>query len=102
MKIYTKIINNRQEVKPANRIIIIKDGFQTINPTEEMILADGWVEYITSTNPSEEELVETCKIQKLQYLYSYDDGIAVIYYLGKIHILSEIPECTLLTGEVLI
>ena len=43
MKIYTKIINNRQEVKPANRIIIIKDGFQTINPTEEMILAVGWV-----------------------------------------------------------
>jgi len=42
------------------------------------------------------------KIKEGEYLYSYDDGIAVIYYLGKIHILSEIPECTLLTGEVLL
>lgn len=41
------------------------------------------------------------KIKNGEYIYSYDDGIAVIYYLGKIHILSEIPECTLLTGEVL-
>lgn len=78
MKIYTKIINNRQEVKPANRIIIIKDGFQTINPTEEMILADGWVEYTIPTyNPSEEELVKTYKIQKLQDLYSYDESSEV-------------------------
>jgi hypothetical protein len=42
------------------------------------------------------------KIKDGEYLYSYDDGIAVIYYLGKIHILSEIPECTLLTGEVML
>lgn len=42
------------------------------------------------------------KIKDGDYLYSYDDGIGVIYYLGKIHILSEIPECTLLTGEVLL
>lgn len=30
------------------------------------------------------------------HLFSYDDGICVIMYEGKIHILSEIPECTLL------
>ena len=42
------------------------------------------------------------KIKDGEYIYSYDDGIAVIYYLGKIHILSEIPECTLLTGEVML
>jgi hypothetical protein len=41
MKIYTKTIDNRQVVMSANNIIIHKGGFQTINPTEEMILADG-------------------------------------------------------------
>ena len=33
-------------IKPANRIVIKKDGMQIFNPSEEMILADGWVEYI--------------------------------------------------------
>lgn len=42
MKIYEK----NGEVKNANRIVIITDEFQIINPTEEMILADGWVEYV--------------------------------------------------------
>lgn len=76
MKIYTKIINNRQEVKPANRIIIIKDGFQTINPTEEMILADGWVEYITHTPPvpTEEELLDSAKSRKIDEINEYDSS----------------------------
>lgn len=34
------------EIKYANYIVVNKDGMQTINPTEEQILADGWVEYI--------------------------------------------------------
>lgn len=29
-----------------NRIVIRKDGKSVYNPTEEMILADGWVEYV--------------------------------------------------------
>ena len=33
-------------VKPRKKIIIIKDDFQIINPTEEMILADGWELYV--------------------------------------------------------
>lgn len=76
MKIYTKIINNRQEVKPANRIIIIKDGFQTINPTEEMILADGWVEYIAPTPPvpTEEELLGSAKLRKIDEINEYDSS----------------------------
>lgn len=36
------------------------------------------------------------KLSLDDYLFSYDDGICVIMYKGKIHILSEIPECTLL------
>lgn len=46
MKRYFKEINGIITYKLASRIVIIKDGMQILNPTEEMILADGWVEYI--------------------------------------------------------
>ena len=42
MKLYIK----ENKIYPANRIVVIKDGMQIINPTEEQILADGWVEYV--------------------------------------------------------
>lgn len=41
MKLYTKTIDNMLVRKPASKIIIIKDGFQIFNPTEEMIFEDG-------------------------------------------------------------
>ena len=41
MKRYTK----DGVIRDANKIVITKDGMTTTNPTEEMILADGWVEY---------------------------------------------------------
>lgn len=46
MKHYTKEIDGRKVIKAANQIIIIKDDMQTFNPSEEMILEDGWVEYV--------------------------------------------------------
>lgn len=33
-------------VKTRKNIVIKKDGMQYLNPTEEMMLADGWVEYV--------------------------------------------------------
>lgn len=42
MKLYTK----DGKVSSLNNIILIKDGMQVINPTEEQVLADGWTEYI--------------------------------------------------------
>lgn len=41
MKLYTK----NGKVSSLNNIILIKDGMQVINPTEEQVLADGWTEY---------------------------------------------------------
>lgn len=46
MKQYSKIINGKTVVKAANRIVVQTDDAQIFNPTEEMILADGWVEYV--------------------------------------------------------
>lgn len=50
MKTYTK----NGQIKQSNRIVVRitkevngeQKTFQVINPTEEMILADGWVEYV--------------------------------------------------------
>lgn len=33
-------------IKTRNQIVIKKDGRQYINPIEELIFADGWVEYV--------------------------------------------------------
>ena len=50
MKRYRK--NNK--IKARQDIVIVKDGMRTINPSEDMLLADGWEEYIEPT-PTEEE-----------------------------------------------
>lgn len=54
MKTYTKTIDGKQVIKTRSQIVIHitkevngeQKTFQVINPTEEMILADGWVEYV--------------------------------------------------------
>ena len=51
MKQYIK--NNT--IKTRQDIVIVKSGMRTINPTEEQILADGWVEYVA---PVKETVVE--------------------------------------------
>ena len=64
MKQYTKTINGRVEIKPASRIVVKRNGMQIINPSEELILADGWVEYVPPTvdpqpyQPSERDLLQ--------------------------------------------
>ncbi len=64
MKQYTKTINGKVEIKPASRIVIKKDGMQIINPSEELILADGWEVYEPPIiepvpyQPTERELLE--------------------------------------------
>lgn len=45
MKRYRKIVDNRVVIKPSNKIVVVKDGRQYVNPSQEMILADGWEEY---------------------------------------------------------
>lgn len=54
MKQYTK----DGQIKYANCIVVIKDGMQIINPTEEQILADGWVEYVAPEPEPEQPRLE--------------------------------------------
>ena len=95
MKIYEK----NGEVKPANRIVISRDGTQTFNPTEEMILADGWVEYIPPTIEPQPYALSPEEIARDIVLEQYNqrtdipnqealDRMVVIYdwskYIGKV------------------
>ena len=48
------------EIKPRNRIVIRKDGMQTINPPHEMLIEDGWQLYVIP-EPTPEELLERAK-----------------------------------------
>ena len=75
MKLYEKIIDGKQHCKPANKIVIIKDGMQTINPTEEMLLEDGWVEHIpVQYEPTEEEILNREKEYKIDEILRYDSS----------------------------
>ena len=65
MKFYTKEINGRIEVEPRNAIVVIKDGRQILNPSEEDVLTDGWVEYIPYT-PTKEELEKRRKRDEIE------------------------------------
>ena len=38
-------------VRERHRIVIVKDGLQIINPTEEMVLSDGWISYSPPAPP---------------------------------------------------
>lgn len=73
MKTYQKKFGGRLVVKQANKIVIEKDGMCTYNPTEEMILEDGWVEY-TAPEPTEEEKLNREKENKIREIEWFDSS----------------------------
>lgn len=73
MKQYIK--NNT--IKSANRIVIVKDGMQIFNPSEELILADGWEEYIPPVTIIPEPTLEELKNRKINEILEYDSSPAV-------------------------
>lgn len=89
MKRYKKEIDGKTVIKTLKEIVIRKDGKVTYNPTEDMVLADGWAEYVppTPSEPSAEVLLERAKKRKLLDLYAYDESSEVndciIVYQGQ-------------------
>ena len=85
MKLYEKIIDGKQHCKPANKIVIVKDGMQTFNPTEEMLLADGWkVHEPVPYEPTEEETLNREKERMIERILEYDSSDEVnIFYVGE-------------------
>lgn len=74
MKRYKKTIDGKTIVKFADEIVIRSNGKQTFNPTETMILADGWVEYVA---PIYTPTLEDIKASKVDEILAYDSSSAV-------------------------
>ena len=64
------------EIKTRNQIVLrvtkeingVEKQFQVINPTEEMILADGWVEYIPPQVETPSQPAQKSRMQVIQEL----------------------------------
>lgn len=86
MKQYYKNINNSR-VYYKDPLIV--DGMQVFNPSEEMILADGWTAYTPPSTPAPtpEQLLQEAKDNKITQIESYDDSTEVnecyIVYQGN-------------------
>ena len=80
MKLYQKEINGKTVTKLANKIIVTMDGRQYLNPTEEMILSDGWVEY---TEPVHIPTLAEKKTQKKEEITMYDSSRSVNEFYMK-------------------
>lgn len=89
MKTYLKKEGDKLLKKTLKEIVIRKDGRVTYNPTEEMVLADGWVEYVApEPRPIPEKvLIERARRVKLDELHRYDESSEVndciIVYQGE-------------------
>lgn len=73
------------QIKYANRIEVIVDGMRVLNPTEEMILADGWEVYVAPTpqEPTEKEKLQIAKNIKIAEINAYDTSNAVNSFTYK-------------------
>lgn len=83
MKLYKK----NGVIQFSDKIVIIKDDMQIFNPTEEMILEDGWVEYIKTVNIptlTDEEMLERYRSDKINEIIEYDASSEVNeFFLGE-------------------
>lgn len=59
-------------IRERHRIVIVKDGLQTVNPTEEMVLADGWQPYTPQEPEEPEEPQPTIDDQLRELLEQYN------------------------------
>lgn len=75
MKQYTKSIDGSAVIKTLNQIVIERDGMNIYNPTEEMILANGWEEYVVPVvERVEADLLTDAKEVKRMEIIDYDSS----------------------------
>lgn len=78
MELYIK----QNKIKQRKDINIVVDGMRIFNPTEEMLLQDGWEKYVPPTpEPMEIPIEEQYKqrvIELIREKYSIDDELAIL------------------------
>ena len=62
------------QIKTRSQIVIKKDGMQIINPSEELILANGWEIY---TTPIYEKTIEDYRRDKIEEIKRHDTSSEV-------------------------
>lgn len=79
MKLYAK----DNMIKSLSKIVLIKDDMQIFNPTEEMILEDGWVEW-GQPELIPQQTFESAKKDKIHEILEYDSSTWVNeFFLGE-------------------
>lgn len=82
MKRYVKEIDGKSVIKNSRQIVINKDGMNIFNPSEEMILEDGWTEYVI---PVYEPTIKDYRRDKKIEIERYDSSENVnIFYINDI------------------
>lgn len=71
MKRYTKEIDGKTVIKERKNIVLRRNGKQIINPSEEMIFAEGWEEYIP---PTYERTIEDYRRDKKEEITRFDSS----------------------------
>lgn len=76
MKRYYKLENG---IKKWFNGVLKLDGKQIINPSEEQLISAGYVEFVPPApiEPTEAELLEKAKANKIKELYQYDESDSV-------------------------
>lgn len=67
-------------ILPLKDIEIVKGGFRTFNPSEEMVVEDGWTPYIQQQvlpQSSLEDLYKLRIVDLIRQRYSMDDELAI-------------------------
>jgi hypothetical protein len=72
------------KIKRRNQIIVHKNGKQIINPTEEMLLEDGWkIHEPVPYEPTEEEILNREKEHRVEDILRYDSSQEInCFYIG--------------------
>lgn len=74
------------KIEQRQYIVLNKDGFNTINPTDDMLFEDGWELYV-KPEPTEEELLVIAKTDKKRDITNYDSSNEVNeFYVNEIPI----------------
>ena len=75
---YTKIIDGKTIIKKRSQIVVYHDDLQTINPSHDLLIANGWTLYQPPVvEYTEEQLLAQAKEEKKQRIDDYDTSPSV-------------------------
>ena len=65
------------KIKVRNEIVIFRNGVQILNPTDEMVLSDGWQEFVVPEVEPCTLSYEECVEQFIRQKYNVNQELAI-------------------------